>query len=106
MSSDNARKFIVRGMGDAALRASLNCADTAEELHQALGEAGLRFSPAEFEQAFNNQLIQCQFEEQADQLKEFRTWWDALRRILGDCSDRSCAPGTQCAPGGCSGCGG
>jgi len=41
-----------------------------------LAGEGLFFSDHDFDEAFHNLLFQCQYEEQADQLREFRMFWE------------------------------
>ena len=110
MTIANAKEFIKRGMRDQELRDRLNGALTVDELYRTLGENELVFSPEELEEAYSNGLTLCQFEEQADRLKEFRMWWDLLHRFLSADSRMStggCPAGTQCsAVGNCAGCDG
>lgn len=87
MSIHNAKKFIVRGMAEPSLRDRLNDAATIDGLNRTLTQQGLSFTPGEFEEAYSNRLTQCQFEEQADQLREFRMWWDLLHQFV------ACNPG-------------
>ncbi len=107
MSIHHAKKFITVGMEDAQLRERLNSAATMTELLAITGEYGVSFTPGEFEDACNNLLVQCQFEEQADQLKEFKMWWDLLSGMLGNDSEGSpgsCGSSSTCSAGGCAGC--
>ena len=76
MSIGNAKTFIKSAMGDKALRDAINAASSNEELESILKERKIPFSYAEFDEAYHNMLTECQFEEQADQLKEFKMWWD------------------------------
>lgn len=108
MSIHNAKKFITVGLEDVQLRNRLNSAATMMELAVITGEYGMSFTPGEFEEAFSNRLVQCQFEEQAVQLKEFKLWWDLLLGILGAASggtSEACASSNTCSAGGCAGCG-
>jgi hypothetical protein len=36
----------------------------------------------EFDEACNHRLTQCQQAEEAEQLREFRMWWDLLSQLL------------------------
>ena len=45
-------------------------------------EADLWFSVSDFDEAFHHRLTQSQAMETAEQLKEFKLWWDLLFRIL------------------------
>ena len=47
-----------------------------------LAEEDLLFSAYDFDEAFHHQLTQCQEMEAAEQLKEFKLWWDLLFRTL------------------------
>jgi hypothetical protein len=64
------------------------------ECENVLAEESLTFSPHDFDEAFHHRLTQCQEEEEADQIKEFKMWWDLLLGTFG---------GGACS-GGCSGC--
>lgn len=83
MSIGNAEMFISRGLINSSLRKELNCAVSIENLHTSLSNMGLRFSKSEFDEAYNNAVLQCQFEDQSDRLAEFRMWWELLTLILG-----------------------
>jgi hypothetical protein len=109
MSIHNAKKFISSGMKDAKLRNRLNSATTMAELLEVITGYGLSFTPEEFEEAYRNRLVQCQFEEQADQLREFKLWWDLLLGMLGNgpaATPGICNSSATCSAGGCAGCGG
>lgn len=94
MTIGNALGFIERGLHDAGLRRRLNAAATAAECEGALADEDLRFTPHDFDEAFHHRLTQCQGEEEADQIREFKMWWDLLTGSFG-----ASACGT-----GCSGC--
>lgn len=83
MSVGNAKMFISRGLLDSSLRNELNCAASIENLDLALANLGLRFSSSDFDEAYNHEVLQCQFEDQSDRLAEFRMWWELLILILG-----------------------
>ncbi|WP_419655689.1 hypothetical protein Dvar_47860 [Desulfosarcina variabilis str. Montpellier] len=83
MTIKNALTFIKRGQEDRALRSRLNSANSADELNEILITEKLDFSAHDFDEAYHHRLTQCQEEEEADQLKEFRMWWDFLCQILG-----------------------
>ena len=91
MTVGNALIFIDRGLEDSALRKRLNTTDSLKARDDTLSAEGLTFSDNEFDEAFHHRLTLCQEEEEADQLKEFKMWWDLLARIL---SPAAC--GTQC----------
>ena len=78
MTIGNALRFIEQGLHDAALRRQLNTASDTAQREEILGEEKLMFSAAEFEEAYTHRLTQCQAEEEADQIKEFRMWWSLL----------------------------
>lgn len=82
MTIDNALTFIERGLADSDLRGRLNAATTLLEIDQVLAEADLLFSVSDFDEAFHRRLTQSQAMETAEQLKEFKLWWDLLFRIL------------------------
>jgi len=94
MTIGNALGFIERGLHDAALRKRLNAASTAAECENVLGDENLKFSPHDFDEAFHHRLTECQEEEEADQIREFKMWWELLMGSFG---------ATQCSSG-CSGC--
>jgi len=94
MTIGNALDFIEHGLHDTDLRRRLNEASTTAECERVLDEENLRFSPHDFDEAFHHRLTQSQEEEEADQIKEFRMWWDLL---LGSVGQGSCRAG-------CAGC--
>lgn len=96
MTIGNAMTFIKRGMTDSKLRKRLYAASSIAMCDAILAEENLIFSPNEFEEAFHNRLTLCQQAEEADQLNEFKMWWQMLAQLLDP--DR-CGP--ACA--GCSG---
>ena len=94
MTIGNAISFIKRGMTDNALRKRLNRASNPEEIQDILNQEKLPFSAHDFDEAFHNRLTLCQEEEEADQLREFKMWWEILSQCVGS---------TACQ-GNCSGC--
>ena len=76
MSIANAKKFVRTAMTDKTVRDAVNSASNFEEVQSTLAERNLEFTYPEFDEAYHNLLTQCQEEEQADQLKEFKMWWD------------------------------
>jgi hypothetical protein len=78
----NALAFIERGLRDTALRNRLNDARNLSELQHALEAEEILFSAEDFDEAFHHRLTQCQEEEEADQIKEFKMWWDLLAQSL------------------------
>lgn len=84
MSIANARSFIKRGMADSELRSRLNRTSSLPQLNRVLAEQNLVFSFSEFNDAYANTLIQCQFEDDANQLKQFKMWWDLLLMSLSN----------------------
>lgn len=82
MTIGNALLFIRKGLQDRDLRHQLNHASSIAELDSILIDHGLAFSDHDFEEAFYNRLFKCQEQELADQLKEFKVWWDLLTRNL------------------------
>jgi len=89
MTIGNALTFIERGMADSALREHLNAATTEIELDHVLAEEKLIFSTHEFDEAFHHRLTLCQELEDADQLGEFKQWWDLLVRITEPAARRN-----------------
>ena len=90
MTIGNALAFIKRGLDDNALRSRLNAAGSSSEMDSILAEEKLLFSANDFDEAFHYQLTMCREEEEADQLREFRMWWDLLHQIVepGRCGNR------------------
>ncbi|WP_022667014.1 hypothetical protein [Desulfospira joergensenii] len=82
MTIGNALMFIRQGLEDNELRKQLNHASSSSELDAILIDKGLIFSDHDFEEAFYNQLFKCQEEVVADQIKEFKIWWDLLNLSL------------------------
>ncbi len=78
MSLNNAIKFIDEARRNSDLRTKLNTAADNATREEILHELDLVFNYAEFEDAYNSMLANCQFEEQADDLKNFKLWWDFL----------------------------
>ena len=81
MTIKNALTFIKRGQEDRTLRSRLNGAASVDELSKILTSENLDFSAHDFDEAYHHRLTQCQEEEEAEQLKEFRMWWDLLCQI-------------------------
>jgi hypothetical protein len=94
MTIGNALGFIERGLHDTDLRKRLNAAVTAAECDRLLGEEKLVFSAHDFDEAFHHRLTRCQEAEEANQIKEFKMWWDLL---MGSFGAGGCGSG-------CSGC--
>ena len=94
MTIGNALRFIERGLHDSGLRSKLNSASDAAECQKVLDEEKLTFSAHDFDEAFHHRLTQCQEEGEADQLREFKMWWDLLSACYTRCS----------CSGQCSGC--
>ena len=82
MSSGNARTFIKSAMSDKTLRAAVNAASSSDELDIILKHHKIPFTYAEFDDAYHNLLTECQFEEQAEELKEFKMWWDLTMSMV------------------------
>ena len=107
MSIHNAKKFISRIMEEPSLRDRLNGASSIDELFAVLVKEGIPFTHSEFEEAYSNRLVSCQFEEQASHLNELKMWWKLLLGILGSGAEATsgwCTSGATCSAGGCSGC--
>jgi hypothetical protein len=82
MTIGNALTFIKRGLEDSDLRGRLNAAASLLDIDQVLAEEDLLFSACDFDEAFHHQLTQCHAMEAAEQLKEFKLWWDLLLQTL------------------------
>jgi hypothetical protein len=78
MTIGNALGIIKQGLGDKNLRKELNRASSVSEVYQILAREHFAFSFQDFDQAHYLQLVKCQEIEQAQQLKEFKLWWDLL----------------------------
>lgn len=87
MTIGNALSFIKRGLNDDLLRKRLNMASGIEGMEEVLADENLKFSYGEFDEAYHHRLVQCQEEHEADQIKEFKMWWDLLTQIE---SGRTC----------------
>ena len=94
MTIGNALTFINRAMQEPLLRDRLNDATDLTALHAVLRNEGLTFTPFEFEDAVNSQLVKCTDWDSADQLKEFRQWWELLQQII---SPAPCGPDGACS---------
>lgn len=82
MTIGNALTFIKQGLHDGTLRRRLNSAPDMSQLHHVLEDEKLIFSPHDFSEAIHHRLFQCQEEEEAEQIKEFKMWWEMLSRSL------------------------
>ena len=60
-----------------------------------LADEKFEFSADDFNDAFLHQLTLCREEEDADQLKEFKLWWELLFKTISSEADAPL----------CSGCG-
>ena len=94
MTIGDALAFIKRSLSDSALRSKLNGAESKSEIEKILADELLSFNSNEFEDAYNHKLTECQEEEDADQLKELKLWWDILGQVIEPSVCNS----------GCSGC--
>ena len=82
MTVHDASVFIERGLYDTPLRARLYSASSKVDLYDVLASEGLVFVDNEFDDAFYALLTQCQTEEKADQLREFKMWWNFLHQMV------------------------
>ena len=108
MALHQAKRFITVAMEDAELRDRMNSAPSVDALLAVVAGYGFPFTPQELEEAYTNRLTLCQFEEQADRLKEFKQWWDLLLGFLGAATSGepvACSNANTCTAGGCAGCG-
>ena len=95
MTISNALHFIDKGLTDSRLREHVNNTTSKSELTEVLENEKFIFSDDEINEAFIHKLTRCQSREAADQLKEFKLWWDFLQQTI---NPEVC--GTGCA--GCS----
>ncbi len=77
----NVRKFAQKAMSDNTLRKELNAAENREARMAILEAKGLPFTDAEFGEGYRSLLVECQTEGAADQLKEFKLWWELLQSM-------------------------
>jgi hypothetical protein len=96
MTIGNALTFIKRSLNDSVLRERLNGASSKKELGRVLAEEFISFSAHDFDEAYNHKLTECQENDEAEQLKELKLWWDLLGQIL---DPRTCNAG--CIDGCC-----
>jgi hypothetical protein len=82
MTIGNALTFITRGLTESDLRDRLNAAASVAERDEVLVQEKFAFSDHDFDEAFHNRLTLCQAQEEADQLREFKMWWDLLSQII------------------------
>ncbi len=82
MTIGNAMDFIKRGITDSDLRDRLNTAPSLEKRDKVLSDEHLQFTHHEFDDAYRNLLTLCTEAEAADQLKEFKSWWEILTCLL------------------------
>jgi hypothetical protein len=82
MTIRNAMSFIKSGVNDRKLRERLNTALSIRGRDKILSDGGLQFTHHEFEEAYHNLLTSCGEMEAADQLKEFKRWWEFLTYSL------------------------
>ena len=78
MSVENAKIFIKKALNDKELRDGVNAASNSEEVAAFLESKNLAFNYSELDEAHSNLLTQCQHEDEANELKEFRMWWDMI----------------------------
>jgi len=82
MTVANAQRFIKRGLADSKLRKRLNGASDMSELQRVLEDENLSFSQNQFDEAFHHILTECKTREAAEQVKEFKIWWDLLAQTF------------------------
>ena len=70
MSIQNAIRFIKKVQADKSFREGLFQIATVNEFRVFLTENNLEYDEAEFEEAYHHLLVQCQFEEEADRLRD------------------------------------
>ena len=89
MTIQHAIAFIKRGQTDDGLRNRLVKTEGKEALEGVLEAEDLRFTQAEFEEAYSLTLFKCQEEGDAHALMAFRMWWNLLARAAEQESARS-----------------
>ena len=96
MTVHNAMVFIEKGLNDTSLRQRLNSASSRKEIQDVLADDQMIFADNEFDDAFYTLLTQCQTAEKADQLREFKMWWNFLYQMV-DPQSTGCGHGcTAC----------
>jgi len=82
MSLAGARKFIQQALWDRDLIERVNSAPDEASLADLLASLDMQFNYAEFEEACNHLLTQCQRYEQAATIEEIKLWWQCLGNAL------------------------
>jgi hypothetical protein len=77
---DNVHRLRNRIADDPALRKELVLAPDRAARDAILAREGLPFTDQEFEEACRAMLVKCQTAEEAEDLAEFRHWWELVRR--------------------------
>ena len=80
MTINNGKLFLKRVAEDKKLRESLESASSQKQISEILSSMDCDFTPEEIETAFNMMHVQCQTEDQAEQIKQLKLWWDLLMR--------------------------
>ncbi|PWE00574.1 hypothetical protein [Marinilabilia rubra] len=73
MALGKAIRFIRQASFDKEFRKACYNVETKEELLQILD-----FNDAEFEDAFNMELVKCQTSEQADMIYQLKSWYHMI----------------------------
>ncbi len=81
MTIGNALTFIKKGRQDISLRRRLNASKSQKEIEAVLAAENLVFSAHDFDEAYHHSLTLCQEYEEAEELKEFKLWWDLIMQM-------------------------
>ena len=84
MPIGNAQKFIHNMMKDADLREGFIGISTKNEFDQFLEKNDLPFTNDEFEDGFNNLLVNCQHQSLADLYYQIRFIYDSVTTSLAE----------------------
>jgi predicted ribosomally synthesized peptide with nif11-like leader len=78
MSIQNAKLFFKKVQTDKSFRDTIIVSDTESDFSAVLDEFGIPFTSSEIEEAFNMLHVQCQFEHEAENLKQAYIYYQLL----------------------------
>ncbi len=78
MSINNAKFFLEKIQADSSFRGTVTKMDTENEFSLFLDEADMKFSSSEAEEAFNMLHVACQFEAEAESLKNAYLYYQLI----------------------------
>lgn len=81
MPMANVQKLFQRIATDTDLRKEFYRASGREGREAILQRENLSFTDAEFDEGIRAMHVKCQSQEAADQLMDFRMWWEQLRNM-------------------------